>query len=865
MTPDQWKRIKHVAVGAMAEPQLARASFLAEQCGDDTALRQEVEALLASADEAQSLFEPPAVVVDGAPPALDGLELDASRVGARVGPYRIERRLGGGGMGDAYLGVRADDAYDTRVAIKLIKRGMDTAAVLRRFRQERQILANLDHPFIARLLDGGSTADGLPYVVMEYVDGVPLDAYCDTHRLSTRERVEIFVRVCHAVQHAHERGVIHRDLKPSNILVTANGTPKLLDFGISKLLLSPQADAPATELTMLARAMTPQYASPEQVRGDAMSPSADVYSLGALLYELLTGQRPYRLHGRTLQEIHDVICHEPPVKPSAVRHELAGDLDIVVLKALRKEPERRYASVAALAEDLSRHLQGLPVTARAGDVAYRARRFVWRHRVRAIELALVGAVVAAVALVVPVSPGSSVVSPSIASVAVLPLANDSGEAADYLAAGLTDGLVESLSRVPMLKVSSRDSVAALKNAGDAVAVARALGVASVLRGRLTQRGNDVRLGLELVDGAEGRRLWQDDYEGTLAGLPALRERLTAGVSARFRRGAAGLTVSPGRQTQSAEAYQLYLRGRYVWSKRTEPGFRQALVYFQQALDKDPRYALAYTGLADSYNLLGVWGALPPSVAMPKVKDASLRALAIDDTLAEAHTSLAFVHWVYDWDWPAAAAAFERALALDPSYTTAHDWYAYFLASRHRFDEAIAHITRAQAIDPVSLSVNTDVAEIYYWAGRYDRAVEQLRSVLEIEPGFAMARNILGLTYLKMGRMQEAVAELEAAERLASGPRMLSTLAFGYGLSGATHKAQATIEALEQLSGRRYTSAFALGVAYLGTGDTQRALTQLERAFAEREDTIAVMAVYPPLDKLRAHPRFQDLLRRIGPF
>ena len=865
MTRDQWKRIKDVAVGAMAEPASARRAFVAAHCELDEALRREVESLLASADEAEPLFEPPALLIDGAPAAIETLsELDAGRMGERVGPYRIVRRLGGGGMGDAFLAVRADEAYDKTVAIKLIKRGMSTDAVLRRFRQERQILADLDHPHIARLLDGGTTADGVPYFVMEYVEGVPLDVYCDRHQLATSERLTVFGLVCDAVRHAHERRVIHRDLKPSNILVTSDGTPKLLDFGISKLL-SADIDPHTTESTVLSRVMTPRYASPEQVRGGVVTAATDVYSLGVLLYELLTGQGPYRLHGRTLQDIHDVICNEEPRKPSALRRQLAGDLDNIVLMALRKEPERRYATVADLADDLSRHLNGMPVRARGSDVGYQASRFLWRHRVRAIELALMAAVLAAIAIVVPSSRGSSAPSASaIDSVAVLPFANASGENAEYLAAGLTDGLIDGLSGLPGLKVSPRTSVFAMRGrSGDPQIAAKELGVRSVLHGRVTHAGDGVFLALELFDGTDGHRLWQQQYEGTLSGLAAMRERITSGVSAKLRGTASERTAVARHQTQSSEAYQLYLKGRYVWNKRTEDGFRQGLEYFQLALEKDPRYALAYTGLADCYNLLGVWGALAPNDAMPKVKEASLEAIAIDDSLAEAHTSLAFVHWVYDWDWAAAATEFQRALELDSEYATAHDWYAYYLGSMGRFDEAIVHIKRAQDIDPVSLSINTDVGEIYYWAGRYDLAVEQLRGVLQIEANFPMARNILGLTYLKMGRLQEAIAELEAAQRLASGPRMLSTLAYAYGVSGSAPKARAAIEALEQLSSERYTSSFALGVAYAGVGDTDRAMTQLERAFQVREDTMAVSSVYPLLDGLRADPRFQDLLRRVG--
>src|SRR5262245_859384 len=322
MTRDQWRRIKAIASDALAEPESQRAAYVSSHCEGDEALRGEVESLVHSASIAAHLFESPTIVMAGAAAALEALtQFDTSRIGERIGPYRIVRALGAGGMGSAYLAERADEAFEKRVAIKLIKRGMDTDAVLRRFRQERQILADLDHPHIARLIDGGTTNDGLPYFVMEYVEGTPLDAYCHMQRLSIADRVALFRRVCDGVQYAHDHRVIHRDLKPSNILVTSDGTPKLLDFGIAKALAPDRAEE-RTEPSFISRAMTPPYASPEHVRGETMTPATDVYSLGVLLYELLTGRRPYRLDGRTLQEIDDIICREEPPKPG-----VSGDLD----------------------------------------------------------------------------------------------------------------------------------------------------------------------------------------------------------------------------------------------------------------------------------------------------------------------------------------------------------------------------------------------------------------------------------------------------------------------------------------------------------------------------------------------------------
>jgi TolB-like protein/Tfp pilus assembly protein PilF/tRNA A-37 threonylcarbamoyl transferase component Bud32 len=863
VTREEWRRIKAVAAGALEQPDDARRAYLADACGDDGNLRDQVESLLASAAAASPLFETPSVLVDGARAIVERLaSFDTSRVGEQIGAYRVVRELGGGGMGAAYLAVRADDSYEKTVAIKVLKRGMDTEAVLRRFRHERQILAGLDHPNIARLLDGGTTADGLPYFVMEYAEGVPIDRYCDDRRLSIRERISVFRRVCDAVGHAHAHRVIHRDLKPGNILVTADGVPKLLDFGISKVLAADPAES--TESTAFSRAMTPQYASPEQMRGASVTAASDVYSLGLLLYELLTGRRAYSLDGVTLQQVDQIVCVQEPVRPSTHRRELAGDLDNIVLMALRKEPARRYATVDDLSDDLLRHLEGRPVRARSDDVGYRAGRFLQRHRVRAIEAALVLLllIAAGVAWWSRRAPTGS--NATVESLAVMPFAVTGGGAdADYLSDGLAEGLIDGLSRVPRLKVLSRGTVFGFKGrAIDPRSISRDLHVQHVVLGSLVEKGSQVELQIEIVDGRDGHRVWGDRYSESMAGLSTLRDRIVRDV-------AAGLHVdlpnaaSARRHSNDSEAYQLYLRGRYVWNKRTEDGFTRGLDYFRQALVKDPRYALAYTGIADCYNLLGIWGAMAPHDAMPKVKQAALAAIAIDNTLAEAHTSLAFVHWVYDWDWEAAGREFEEALRLDPSYATAHDWYAYYLASRGRFDDALAHVKQAQAIEPVSLSISTDVGEIYYWSRQYGRAVEQLRSVLQIEPEFAMARNILGLAYLKTGDLAHAVEELEAARRLSPGPRTMSTLAYGYGAAGAGAKAKKTLDELRDSSKQRYTSSFALAVAYAGAGDMEQALSELEVAFAERSDTMAVLRVYPVLDGLRNEPRFKDLLARVG--
>jgi len=382
MTPERWQEVQRVFHDALERPQEVRPAFLAEACGADVELRAEVASLLRSAEEGTDFLETPpegAVPPDPAP--------------ARIGPYRILGELGRGGMGTVFLATRADEQFRKRVAIKVVRQGMDPDAI-RRFRQERQILAGLEHPNIARLLDGGSTGDGRPYVVLEYVEGQNFLAWCDAQGLGVRERIALFRTVCRAVQYAHQNLVVHRDLKPANILVTGDGTPKLLDFGIAKLLNAEVSEGPSDMTQAAQRLLTPEYASPEQMRGERITTASDVYSLGVVLFELLTSKRPYRLDTGTPEEVARVVCEQAPEKPSLAcrrewRREIAGDLDTIVLKSLRKEPARRYVSAEQLAEDLRRHAEGLPVAAQRDTLGYRAGKFFRRHRVAAAAAAVV--------------------------------------------------------------------------------------------------------------------------------------------------------------------------------------------------------------------------------------------------------------------------------------------------------------------------------------------------------------------------------------------------------------------------------------------------------------------------------------------
>lgn len=880
MTPAEWQQVKEILDGALERTEPDRTAYLELRCDGNLELRRRIDELIAADDEVGSHLDLPIL----ATPSLVGA-FRTLAAGDRIGVYEILEEIGHGGMGIVYLARRADEEFEKRVAIKVARLGMAGDTLLRRFRSERQIIASLDHPNIARLLDGGTTPDGEPYLVMEYVEGWPLLEWCEEKKLSTRQRLEIFLDVCSAVDYAHQNRIVHRDIKPANILVMAQGVPKLLDFGIAKLIAPELLGATPEETVTLLRLFTPDYASPEQVRGEPVTPASDVYASGVVLYELLTGQRPYRVSASSAAEMIRIVCDTEAVRPSSVAprdlaKDLTGDLDTIVLKALRKEPERRYASAGALGEDIRRFLSGQPIEARPDTFGYRTSKFVRRHRE-----GVVASVVAAISLVAgalalwfslsvrregrletarsSASQGSVATSTTLAVLPFKPLQTASQDA--VLELGMADTLITRLSRVPGISVRPTSAVSPYAGQPtDAVRAGRALRADAVVEGSL-QRSNDrLRVSVRLVSVANGRVIWGELFDTVETDVFAVEDAIA-------RRVAEALTpqLSPlararlaKRDTDDLAAYHAYLKGRYFWNRRTESDFHKAIASFAQAIKADSDYALAYAGLADCYSLLGIWGAEPPRKTLDQARVAALRAVALADAPGEAHASAALVKWVYDWDWDGAEEAFQRAVALNPSYATGHQWYAYYLASRERFDEAIAQIRRAQALDPLSVSIATDVGEILCWAGRYEQAIAQLREALEIEPNFPLAHNVLGMTYLKKGRVTDGVSELERALRLDDGPRMLSTLGYGYGIANRRDDVRAVEEKLRALSRKRYVSPFAFALVHAGVGEDDRAFDWLERAYSERSDTMAVLRVYPLIQGLRRDRRFADLIGRV---
>ncbi len=885
MSPERWKQIEEVFQTALDLPAGERVKYVNESCAGDEELRVQVEGLIAQHDEAGDFIEAPAFLTGGLRASAEWQASDETNIsedyadpsiGRRLGQYRIVREIGRGGMGAVYEAVRADSEFRHRVAVKLIKRGMDTDFILRRFRNERQILASLDHSHIAKLLDGGTTDDGLPYFVMEYIEGLPVYRFCDERKLTIRERLRLFRQVCDAVHYAHRNFVIHRDIKPSNILVTPDGAPKLLDFGIAKVL-NPElvADITADPTATAMRLMTPEYAAPEQVQGLPVMPATDVYSLGVLLYELLTGHRPYRVRNRAPHEIARVICEEAPPHPSfritspedllpasaptgdhttfsylywsrgataeSLRRELTGDLDRIVMKALMKEPEQRYQSADELRDDITRYLEGHPVNAPA---------------------------YAPVANYDPPQTPAPEATTGEKSLAVLPLKSldppRSGETGDdYLGVGLADALIGRLSVLRRFVVRPTSSVLSYADT-DPLAAGRELGVDYVVAGTIRRVGDAIRVSAQLLSVREGATRWGGRFDEKDGDVLQLEDSISEQVAHAL---VPHLTGDEERQlqkrgTDNAEAYEAYLRGRYHWNTFTEDGFARALFCYHQAIALDPEYALAYAGIADYYNWVGVYGVMPFDECSASAKEAASKAVALDPALAEAYSALGFAIITHDFDWGSALRQHRRAIDLNPNYATGHQWYGFHLLMEGRFDDAVMEMRRARDLDPLTPSVLQSLGWGYYMARRYDEARITYRSLLNSAPGFAYGYITQAWMLRHIGEHVESIAAAQKAVEISPGSQFfLSALAASYAAGGRAEDAHRILEQLREMAATRYVSPYHLSLVYLHLGERERALALLEEAHAIGDGWLVWLGVEPQFDALRDEPRFVETLRR----
>ena len=817
--------------------------------------------------------------------------------GTVFGRYQIQSLVGAGGMGEVY---RAQDTKLRRdVALKFLPPQFTVDQErLRRFENEACAASSLNHPNILTIHEIGSE-NGLHFITMEFIDGATLRQHSAQKRLTLPEVLDVSTQVASALMAAHAAGIIHRDIKPENLMVRPDGYVKVLDFGLAKLNeKNHRSDPEAATIVKTEPGMimgTASYMSPEQARGQEVDARTDIWSLGVVMYELITRRLPFE--GQTASDVISMILQKEPLVLRQHAPEAPREVERIIEKALTKDREERYQTAKDLLIDLKRLKEQVTVNAEierlvpatiggataSGSVIAETKRArsaqptssaeyvlsrIMQHK-KWVMLGAVALIAAATTLAYLYLKRSAAASP-IDSIAILPFTNASGDPnMEYLSEGIADNIADNLSRLPGLRVVPLSKVSRYKNRDvDPQQVGNDLGVRAVLVGTVMQRGDSLNIRAELVDVGQVSRLWGEQYNRRLSDILAVQEEIAQEIFETLRvqlSGDAKKRITK-RYTDNIEAYQLYLQGRYFWNRRTDENLKKAVELFQKAIDKDPNYALAYAGLADSYALLGgpVYGAEPSDQTVIRAKTAALKALELDNTLAEAYTSLGYIASTYEWDFPSAEKNFKRALELNPSYATAHHWYGLtYLSYVGRHEEAILETQRAAELDPLSLIINASYGRAFYYAKQYDKAIEQFRKTIELDPSFVRAHLYLGWTFEAKGMFNEAIAEYEKARALDDSPVISASLAHVLAVAGRKDEAQKLLVELSDLSQRRYVSAYDLALIHTGLGEKDRAFQFLEKAYQERSSALSWLRVDARLDNLRSDPRFSDLQRRVG--
>ena len=773
--------------------------------------------------------------------------------GSRLGHYQIVGALGKGGMGEVYLA--QDTRLDRRVALKILPPAFaDDSGRLARFIREAKSASALNHPNIITVYDIGDTA-GTHFIVYEFIDGRTLREFANGRSVSVASALGIGIQIASALVDAHGAGIVHRDLKPDNVMVRASGLVKLLDFGIARL--SGPTESASTSATALHGQTqsgmligTPQFMSPEQARGSEVDHQTDIFSFGVMLYELLSGASPFAAD--TVTDVLVAVLTQEPSRLTGVPPKLAD----LVCKALQKDRSRRYQTATELLRDLTEVEQELDAQHRSGPTSSLP------HAQGATQ-----AGTTAVA-------GPTPVIRDVESVAVLPFANMSAdEDNEHFCDGLAEELLNALSKVDALKVAARTSAFSFKGkSADVGTIARTLGVNNIVEGSIRRSGNRLRISIQLINAADGYQMWSERYDREMSDIFALQDEIALAVVEALRLTLFGekRAAALKRYTDSAEAYELFLKGRYHAYKYTAQGWKRAIEFFEKAIAIEPDYALAHAGIAASRGCQWFFGILPAEETIPQCKTNNRQALAIDDGLADAHLSLAITTFFYDWDWQRAEETFKQSIALNPNNAEALSYYAMFLAFAGRVDEAIRLNRNTLTLDPLAPLIGMNAGWTYFAAGMLDEASEQAAKMIESDPDFYGAYWLRGAIHLSSGEFGRAVEQLTTAVSLGGHQVVVADLASACCLAGRHEEAAAILHQLLELRRRQYVPAICLARVYCRVGDTAKAIEWLETAFAEKngemvflQGEIAGAADADPLRRLADEPRVTALLRRMN--